>query len=215
MIDVADTGEGMDEDTLTHIFEPFFTTKQAGKGTGLGLATVYGIVKQSGGYIWAFSEPGQGASFRIFLPRATEVEFDDENLSVNLQPVQNGAEVVLLVEDEDELRALLRDSLSKRGYRVLEAVDGLDALHVVREHTGPIHVAVTDMVMPRMGGRSLAEQLEHLRPDIQLLFISGYASDAEIRRDGLAVTVHFLEKPFEPGILADKIRYVLDHRVSN
>jgi two-component system, cell cycle sensor histidine kinase and response regulator CckA len=210
MIEVADTGEGMDEDTLAHIFEPFFTTKEPGKGTGLGLATVYGIVKQSGGYIWAFSEPGQGASFRIVLPRVAQVVFEEETLPSVAQPAQGGIEVVLLVEDEDELRLLLKDTLEKRGYTVLEAIDGIDAMHVVREHNGPIHIAVTDMVMPKMGGRALLEELAVLRPETQMLFISGYSNDAAIRRDGLATTIHFLQKPFAPSALADKVRQVLD-----
>lgn len=214
MIEVADTGYGMDDYTLAHIFEPFFTTKEAGKGTGLGLATVYGIVKQSGGYIWAFSEPGQGASFRIYLPRTSEVILQDESRA-KPQRSPKGAEVVLLVEDEQELRALLRQSLESKGYTVLEAGNGVDALHAAGEHKGPIHIAVTDMVMPKMGGQSLAQHLTAEHPETQVLYISGYSNDAAIRRDGLASAVHFLQKPFEPTILAEKIREVLDRQLAH
>ena len=209
LIEVTDTGEGMDEETLAHIFEPFFTTKEAGKGTGLGLATAYGTVKQSGGYIWAFSEPGCGATFQIFLPRRSELSEEQEPHVQHIKSSE-GNEVVLLVEDEDELRSLLRDSMQGKGYRVLEAANGVEALDVARGYDGPIHVAVTGMVMPKMGGRPLAEQLSEARPETLMVFMSGYLNDAAIRRDGLTAKMHFIQKPFEPTALANKIREVLD-----
>ncbi len=209
VIEVVDTGHGMDAETLSHIFEPFFTTKEAGKGTGLGLATVYGIVKQSGGYIWANSEPGQGATFRILLPRTIEIFAEDDSRG-DTQKSRHGVETVLLVEDEHELRDLLAHTLRKRGYTVIEAADGAGALRVVAECRGPIHVAVLDMVMPRMGGRALANYLAALRPETSVVFISGYSDDAALQRDGLDSAAHFLQKPFEPARLAEKIREVLD-----
>ncbi len=209
MIEVADTGLGMDEETLAHIFEPFFTTKAAGKGTGLGLATVYGIVKQSGGYIWAYSEPGQGASFRVFLPRTSEA-VTELAAAFQERTAKNGAEVVLLVEDEEELRGLLRESLMRKGYRVLEAMNGQEALNVAREYQGTIHLAVTDMVMPVMGGRDLAQKLAASRPHTQVVFMSGYLNDSAVHQQGLESSAHFLQKPFEPAMLAAKIREVLD-----
>jgi two-component system, cell cycle sensor histidine kinase and response regulator CckA len=209
MIEVADVGVGMDEETLSHIFEPFFTTKQAGKGTGLGLATVYGIVRQSGGYIWADSEPGQGACFRVFLPRTSE-PLVKESTDVEERRAKNGMEVVLLVEDENELRALLRDTLLRRGYKVLEAMNGREALQVAEEFKGQIHLTVTDMVMPVMGGRDLADQLAALRPQTPVVFMSGYLNDSVIHHHGLESSAHFLQKPFEPAMLAEKIREVLD-----
>jgi PAS domain S-box-containing protein len=209
MIEVADTGLGMDEETMSHIFEPFFTTKEAGKGTGLGLATVYGIVRQSGGYIWVYSEPGQGASFRVFLPRTSE-EFIEDAAEIEERPSRNGMEVVLLVEDEEELRSLLRDTLLRKGYKVLEAMNGREALRVAEEYQGPIHLAVTDMVMPIMGGRDLADQLAASRPQTPVVFMSGYLNDSAIHHQGLESSAHFLQKPFEPAALAEKIREVLD-----
>jgi two-component system, cell cycle sensor histidine kinase and response regulator CckA len=209
MIEVADTGIGMDEETIAHIFEPFFTTKEAGKGTGLGLATVYGIVRQSGGYIWAYSDPGQGASFRVFLPRTTEAPTETGTLTED-RVSRNGVEVVLLVEDEDELRSLLRDTLLRKGYKVLEAMNGRDALRVAEEYQGAIHLTVTDMVMPIMGGRDLAERLATARPQTPVVFMSGYLNDSAVHHRGLHSSAHFLQKPFEPAMLAEKIREVLD-----
>jgi DNA-binding response OmpR family regulator len=172
---------------------------------------VYGIVKQSGGYIWAESEPQKGATFRIFLPRTVEVYAGDEAQS-DMQQSRNGAEIVLLVEDEHELRDLLAVTLRKRGYTVIEATDGADAVCVADKRRAAIDIAVLDMVMPRMGGPELAQQLAQSRPETSILFISGYSDDAIIRRDGLDSAVHFLQKPFEPSRLAEKIREVLDHR---
>jgi CheY-like chemotaxis protein len=212
LIEVSDTGCGMDAETLSRVFEPFFTTKQPGKGTGLGLATVYGIVKQSGGYIWASSEPGKGATFQIYLPLTEEAPLDGATLEK--APSSAGREVVLLVEDEDELRTLLRDTLKKAGYTVLEAANGSDALQVSKEHQGPIHAVVTDMVMPRLGGRSLVKRLAESRPEMLVLYMSGHFDDATIRRDGLESGVHFLQKPFEPALLTSKIRGLLDQKVA-
>ncbi|HZM50687.1 MAG TPA: response regulator [Vicinamibacteria bacterium] len=205
---VTDTGHGMDEDTKARIFEPFFTTKEAGKGTGLGLPTVYGIVKQSGGFIWVYSEPGHGTTFKIHLPRVDQAP---ERLSP--RPGQaaagQGTETVLLVEDEDALRALLREVLESLGYRVLEAGLGAEALRIAREHRGPIHVLLTDLVMPQMTGRELADRLSCLRPDLKVLFMSGYGVGAaprqEIPPDGA-----YIEKPFTADAMGGAIRALLD-----
>ena len=205
---VTDTGHGMDEDTKARIFEPFFTTKEAGKGTGLGLPTVYGIVKQSGGFIWVYSEPGHGTTFKIHLPRVDQAP---ERLSP--RPGQaatgQGTETVLLVEDEDALRALLREVLESLGYRVLEAGLGAEALRIAREHRGPIHVLLTDLVMPQMTGRELADRLSCLRPDLKVLFMSGYGVGAaprqEIPSDGA-----YIEKPFTADAMGGAIRALLD-----
>ena len=205
---VTDTGHGMDEDTKARIFEPFFTTKEAGKGTGLGLPTVYGVVKQSGGFIWVYSEPGHGTTFKIHLPRVDQAP---ERLSP--RPGQaatgQGTETVLLVEDEDALRALLREVLESLGYRVLEAGLGAEALRIAREHRGPIHVLLTDLVMPQMTGRELADRLSCLRPDLKVLFMSGYGVGAaprqEIPSDGA-----YIEKPFTADAMGGAIRALLD-----
>ncbi|MBI4475330.1 MAG: response regulator, partial [Acidobacteria bacterium] len=213
LLEVHDTGHGMDNETMSRMFEPFFTTKESGKGTGLGLSTVYGIVKQSGGYIWAASGPGLGTTFHVYLPITMESPaFDDSQVSALRS--QGSSEVVLLVEDETELRALLSQSLRKCGFVVLEAVNGIEALAMACTHRQPIDIVVTDMVMPRMGGRSLVSQLAADHPETAVLYMSGYSNDAAIRRDGLAPEMHFLQKPFEPHILARKIREVLDSRAA-
>jgi len=206
---VRDTGVGMDAVTKAHLFEPFFTTKGPGKGTGLGLATVYGIVTQSGGVIGVESEPGQGAVFTIDLPRA---EAPAEPRPEPARPLlaAQGSETVLLVEDEAAVRGLARDILERQGYTVLEAVNGDEALRIGRDHRGPIHLLVTDVVMPHMGGRELADRLTAGRRETKVLYVSGYTDDAILRQGVSQTGMAFLEKPFTAAVLAARVREVLD-----
>jgi two-component system cell cycle sensor histidine kinase/response regulator CckA len=206
---VADTGVGMDETTQAHLFEPFFTTKEVGKGTGLGLATVYGIVKQSGGYIWVYSEAGHGTTVKIYLPRVPGVA-ESPVPAPEPQQVRGGDETVLLVEDAAPVRTLARRSLEARGYRVLEAADGPSALQLSARHLDGIDILVTDVVMPGMSGRELAERLAPERPSMKVLYTSGYTDDAMVRQGVLSAGVAFLQKPFVPDTLARKVREVLD-----
>jgi len=209
LLAVTDSGEGIDPQHLAHIFEPFYTTKEAGKGTGLGLATVYGIVKQSGGYIWVYSELGLGTTFKIYLPRmqAKVREFPVLNGTAD---APHGSETVLLVEDEPALRHSTREFLARSGYTVVEASDGEDALRASREYCGPIHLVITDVVMPKLGGAKLAERLKAERPQTKVLFVSGYAEDTVLRQGNVDVATQFLQKPFSLAALAQKIRQVLD-----
>jgi two-component system, cell cycle sensor histidine kinase and response regulator CckA len=208
MLAVTDTGIGMDEATKARIFEPFFTTKAPGKGTGLGLATVYGIVKQSGGFIWVYSEPGQGTSFKIYLPR---VEQTAERRGVSpAAGVPRGVETVLLVEDAAPVRAVARQVLERQGYTVLEAPNGEAALRIAEEHPGPVQLLVTDVVMPGLSGRQLADRLARLRPELKVLFTSGYTDDSIVRHGILEAEIAYLQKPFTPDALARKVREVLD-----
>jgi PAS domain S-box-containing protein len=206
---VRDTGVGMDGLIKAHLFEPFFTTKGPGKGTGLGLATVYGIVTQSGGAIRVESEPGQGATFTIELPRV-DAPADRPGDAGDASAAPIGSETVLLVEDEPEVRGLARDILHQQGYTVLEAADGDQALRVGREHRGPIHLLVTDVVMPQMGGRELADRLQAGRGEIKVLYVSGYTDDAILRQGVSETGTAFLPKPFTAAALAHKVRQVLD-----
>jgi two-component system, cell cycle sensor histidine kinase and response regulator CckA len=209
LLAVSDTGTGMDARTLSHIFEPFFTTKEQGKGTGLGLATAYGIVRQSGGYITVDSEAGRGTTFRIYLPRVEGVtEISGRTPSSSLSPI--GTETILLVEDEAGVRKLSLTVLEKKGYVVLEAASGDMALQVARSQIGPIHLVLTDVVMPGMSGRELWDRLRLLRPDSRVLFMSGYMDDAIARHGVLESGIAFLQKPFTPFGLAQKVRDVLD-----
>jgi len=213
MLAISDNGCGMDAETLSHVFEPFYTTKERGKGTGLGLATVYGIVKQSGGYIWVYSEPGMGTTFRIYLPPADEEGEVPEAVSA---PSQNlsGDETVLLVEDEDAVRSLLKNVLASYGYTVLDAANGNEAVRLAEQHEGPIHVLVTDVVMPGMSGRALAETLTQKRPDMKVVYMSGYTDDAIVHHGVLEEGVEFLQKPFALEAVAAKIRGVMASRGS-
>ena len=208
LLSITDTGSGMPPEVIAKIFEPFFTTKEPGKGTGLGLATVYGIVKQSGGHVAVYSEVGIGTTFKIYLPR-TEQASEPKIVSRVLIPPR-GTETILLAEDEAGLRTLTKLILSQCGFQVLEAVDGEDALRVAAAHDGPIHLLITDVVMPGKGGRAVAERLADLYPGLRVLFISGYTDDAVIRHGVLRDGVNFLQKPFIARVLASKVREVLD-----
>jgi PAS domain S-box-containing protein len=209
MLAVTDTGVGIDRAVQARLFEPFFTTKEFGKGTGLGLATVYGIVKQSGGYIWVYSEPGRGATFKVYLPR---VEQADEPVAAPQPPARalGGTETILLAEDEAAVRNLARRVLEKHGYKLLLAATGRDGVQVAQQHAGPIDLLVTDVVMPEMGGRELAQHLTALQPGLKVLYLSGYTDDAIVHHGVLDAGVAFLQKPFKPDELARKIREVLD-----
>src|SRR5208337_673313 len=208
VISVADTGHGMDKETQSRIFEPFFTTKDKGKGTGLGLSTVYGIVKQSNGYVFAQSELGVGTTFYVYLPR---VEDSAEELSpTESQPNEaGGCETVLLVEDEESVRELVRVTLASRGYKVLEAEDGERGLQIAESCKEHIHILITDVVMPGIGGRELAKKLLLLRPGISVLYLSGYTEDAVVAPGALGPGTGFLQKPFTLQNLAKKVREVI------
>src|SRR5207302_2465490 len=209
MLAVSDTGQGMDAATQAHIFEPFFTTKEAGKGTGLGLATVYGIVNQSGGFIWVYSEPGHGSSFKIYLPRVDEPTQSDRATPAPAAESLRGAETILVVEDVAAVRTVTRTMLERYGYTVLEAPNGAAAIDLVAAHTGPLHLLLTDVVMPEVGGRELAQRMKTARPDLKVLFMSGYTDDAIVNHGVLDPGTVYLQKPFTPDGLARKVREAL------
>ncbi len=208
MLAVSDTGCGMTEEVRSRIFEPFFTTKEQGRGTGLGLATVYGIVKQSGGYIWVYSEPGRGSTFKVYLPRVTD-PVDAPPVRSPIRPAPTGSETVLVAEDDDAVRAMARRALERYGYRVLEARNGTEALALCLDGKG-VDLLVTDVVMPAMGGAESAHAVRVLRPGMKILYVSGYADRAAAWIHDFPPGCAFLQKPFSPETLARKVREVLD-----
>jgi len=208
MLWVSDNGHGMDKETQAHVFEPFFTTKEKGKGTGLGLSTVYGIIKQSGGYVLVQSEPRQGTTFRIYLPLVEEAAEPAGQVRIS-QPQHGGWETVLLVEDEESVRQLVRETLEAKGYKVLEAQDGECALRLVSEHPNEIHMLITDVVMPGMSGRELSARLCASHPHTKVLYLSGYTEDAIVHEGVLEPGTAFLQKPFTLQVLSRKVREVL------
>jgi len=212
LLTVSDTGTGMSKEVRENIFEPFFTTKEVGKGTGLGLSTVYGIVKQNDGFIYVASEPGKGTTFKIYLPRfeAETAQAPSGEITVK-RPT--GTETILLVEDDEAILDLGRMILENVGYKVLAAHTPVYALHLVEEHPGDIHLLITDVVMPEMNGRELAEQLSAIRPNLKCLYMSGYTADAIAHRGILDEGVNFIQKPFRSDDLAAKVRHMLDHLV--
>jgi len=209
MLAVSDTGTGMDEETQAHIFEPFFTTKGLGEGTGLGLATVYGTVKQSGGYIWVYSEPERGTTFKLYFPRVPE-ENQCPVAPVAKSEALRGTEAVLLVEDDPVVRNLVRRTLALYGYTVREAVGAREALALCQEGKERIDLLLTDVVMPHMNGRDLAEAVRLCQPGVKLLFMSGYSGEAVVRHGMIQQNMPFLQKPFTPDTLARKIREIFD-----
>jgi CheY-like chemotaxis protein len=210
MLSVSDTGVGMTPEIRERIFEPFFTTKEKGKGTGLGLSTVYGIIQQSGGNVWVYTEPGVGTTFKIYLPMIEKGRDSIQTLAASIKPLQ-GSETILLVEDEEAVRKLARTILQKYGYKVLEAPNGEEAIRIVQGQNGnPIHLMVTDVVMPRMSGRQLADRLASLWPGMKILYMSGYTDNAIVHHGVLEPGIAYIQKPFTPDGLASKVREILD-----
>jgi CheY-like chemotaxis protein len=209
MLAVTDNGLGMDDETQAHIFEPFFTTKELGKGTGLGLSMVYGIVKQSGGYIWVHSAPGKGSSFRVYLPRVFE---NEQEIASPFPAAQSltGKETILLVEDDPLVRGLALEILKSRGYSVLVAERPDAALEICRLHAGKINLVLTDVIMPGMNGREMADEILTMRPEVGVLFMSGYTDTAVMRNGNGGKLTSFLQKPFSPTVLGRKVREMLD-----
>ena len=222
---VSDTGDGMDTETRAHMFEPFFTTKAPGKGTGLGLATVYGVVKQSDGWIWVDSAPGRGTTFKIHLPRVEKSQVEECDAEAPLShahpastampdvaPLRKGTETVLVVEDQDGIRDIVGESLRRNGYHVIIAADGNEALQIASTYADPIHLLVTDLVMPNLGGRELANRLTQLWPHLKVLFMSGYPEHAALSNEVVEPPADVLQKPFSLDALARNVRRVLDER---
>jgi CheY-like chemotaxis protein len=206
---VSDTGCGMEPEVLRHLFEPFFTTKEKGRGTGLGLSTVYGIVRQNGGFLDVASEPGAGTVLALYLPRAFAATGGAEAPALEATPAR-GAETVLLVEDEEQVLMLMRNVLARQGYTVLPASRPVDALALAERHDGPIHLILTDVVMPGMNGRELADRVAARRPGIRRLYVSGYTADVLAPQGVLDGSVQFLQKPFSLPDFVRKVREVLD-----
>ena len=202
----------MSQEVQARIFEPFFTTKDPGKGTGLGLATVYGIVKQSGGNIWVYSEPGMGTVFKVYLPRIDDATVAPCEKQETI--VLRGSETVLLIEDEDVVRGLTKKILMQAGYNVLDAKSGEEAIRLCRAHLGPIDLLLTDVVMPEISGKEVADRLLELRPAIRVLFMSGYTDEAIVQHGVLDANVKFIQKPFTWVSLTKKVREVLNRKAS-
>jgi CheY-like chemotaxis protein len=209
MLAVADTGSGMPPEILDRVFEPFFTTKPTGQGTGLGLATVYGIVKQSGGDVWVHSEPGRGTTFKVYLP-STDAAVEESPAPGDAEPTARGGATVLLVEDELALRDLVLDTLSEAGYTVIAAAGAEEALDRAASHRGPIDVLLTDVIMPGISGPALARRLQELRPETRVVFMSGYTANT-LGQQGVSEQ-DVLEKPFSPAALVRKLESVLKNR---
>ncbi|HEY4648164.1 MAG TPA: ATP-binding protein, partial [Gemmatimonadales bacterium] len=211
MLAVSDTGCGMDPDVQARIFEPFYTTKAVGQGTGLGLSTVYGIVKQSGGFVWVYSEVDQGSVFKVYLPEASPVIVTEVPADPTTAPTA-GSETILVIEDEDVVRNLASRGLGEHGYRVVQAMNGAEALRYVREHPGSIQLVISDVVMPEMGGRELGQHLALFEPELPILYMSGYTGEDVVQRGLLDPGAPFQQKPFTPATLASKVRAMLDQR---
>jgi two-component system, cell cycle sensor histidine kinase and response regulator CckA len=209
LITVSDNGSGIPREHLPHIFEPFYTTKPSGKGTGLGLATVYGIVKQNKGFIWVYSEPASGTVFKIYLPCVSEQHCSTETNQFKQETRARGSETILLVEDEHAVREATAEFLRLQGYDVLEAKDGIDALSLARQQKAPLHLVITDVVMPNMSGGELARELGRLRPDTKFLFVSGYAGKMVLDHKVVDLEANFLQKPYTLKQLSLKIRGAL------
>jgi two-component system, cell cycle sensor histidine kinase and response regulator CckA len=213
LLAVTDTGVGMTADTVAHIFEPFYTTKESGRGTGLGLSTVYGIVKQSGGYVWVYSEMGKGTTFKVYLPRVKD-EVQALAVETPASTTRKAHETILLVEDEPGVRELAQMVLSERGYKVIEAHTPEEAERLAGNNGAGIHLLLTDVVMPGSSGRELAKRLTGRYPNLRVLYMSGYTHNV-IAQDGtLEEGISFLQKPFTPQVLAEKVREALDRSVS-
>ncbi|MCF8090355.1 MAG: response regulator, partial [Desulfotignum sp.] len=214
LLAVSDNGCGMDKEVLDNLFEPFFTTKDVGKGTGLGLATIFGIVKQNNGFINVYSEPGQGSTFRIYLPRLV-VDEDTDNAVPDKKAVAGGTETILLVEDEPSILRMTRMMLERKGYTVLYAASPSEAVKKAKNHSGAIDLLMTDVVMPEMNGRDLSEKITDHYPGIRLLFMSGYTANVIAHHGILEKGVAFMQKPFSMAELAEKLRDVLDTAPDN
>jgi len=210
LLTVSDTGEGMTPEVLEHIFEPFFTTKEVGKGTGLGLATVYGIVKQNRGFVNVYSEPGRGSTFKIYLPRFLAEAEPQARLESVRRPLRRGSETILVVEDEESVLELARTVLEGLGYTVMAERTPAEAIRKVEGYSGEVHLLLTDVVMPGMDGRQLAEKLRSFRPGLKCLFMSGYTSNVIAHSGVLEPGVVFIQKPFALADLADKVRQALE-----
>jgi CheY-like chemotaxis protein len=213
MLSIADTGIGMNQETLSHLFEPFFTTKEQGKGTGLGLPAVFGIVRQHSGSIQPCSQLGRGTTFEIYLPRLDGTAVEARSNVPSLASV-SGEATILLAEDEEIVRTLTGAVLRKHGYTVLEAENGLQALSVCREHAGPIHLLVTDVIMPGMSGLALAERLVRCHPEAKVLYMSGHSDDTLEHHGLLGTDVAFIQKPFPPSALAKQVQEALSGSVT-
>jgi CheY-like chemotaxis protein len=211
LLAVSDTGCGMDADVQARIFEPFYTTKPIGQGTGLGLSTVYGIVKQSGGFVWVYSEVDQGSVFKVYLPEANPAAVS-ELAPDSAAGSRRGSETILIIEDEDVVRNLASRGLSDYGYAVVQAKNGAEALRYVREHPGKVDLVISDVVMPEMGGRELGQHLALFEPELSILYMSGYTGEDVVQRGLLDPGAPFQQKPFTPATLASKVRLMLDQR---